>query len=101
MLRHIICILVAIALTGELASRMLVAQDTKCEGTIVKIEGESVTVKDRSEEQEMKIKPATKITHHGKPANAMDLKIGQQVRCVCQWNENEMICTSVEIVKEN
>ena len=100
MVRHIIAILVAIALTGELASRMLVAQDTKCEGVIVKIEGESLTVKEMNDEQEMKIKPATKIVHQGKPGSPMDLKVGQQVRCVCQWNENEMICTSVEILKD-
>jgi hypothetical protein len=100
MLRHIVSILVAVALMGELASRILVAQDTKCEGAIVKIEGENLTVKTVNDNQEMKIKPATKITHQGKPASMTDLKVGQQVSCVCQWSENEMICTTLEIMKE-
>ena len=100
MLRVIVCALVAIALVGEVASRVLVAQDVKCVGTIMKIEGETITVKDMTEEQEMKIKPATKITQDGKPASVMDLKVGQAVACVCQWNENEMICTTLEIMKD-
>jgi hypothetical protein len=101
MSRHILIALFVSLMVTLTVSRVSAAQDVTCEGTITKIEGESLTVKDMNGEKEMKIKPATKIVLVGKPVSPMDLKVGQHVKCICQWNENEMLCTTIEILKEN
>ena len=44
-------------------------------------------------------RPATKITSGGKPASAMDLKVGQKVKCLIQKVGEEMMCTSLEVMK--
>jgi hypothetical protein len=96
------CILnsvVAMLLVGCVAGMALAAEEVTVQGTIMKIEGEKVTVKDMEKEQPMKISPATKITSGGKPASAMDLKVGQKVKCLIQKVGDEMMCTSLEVMK--
>jgi hypothetical protein len=79
----------------------VVADDAKCAGTIVKIDGDTVTVKDMMQDaHQMRVEPATKITSGGKPVMATDLKIGQKVQCVCQRKDGAMICTSIEIMRD-
>jgi len=75
------------------------AEEVKCEGMITMIDGDHVTLKDATEEHQMKIEPATKIMINGKPGSAMDLKVGQKVKCVCEKKGEEMICTTLAIIK--
>ena len=51
-------------------------------------------------EQTLKVSPATKITSEGKPASAMDLKVGQKVKCLAQKVGEEMMCSSMAIMKQ-
>ena len=58
------CILnsvVAVIVVGCLVGVTLAAEEVTVQGTIMKIEGERVTVKDMEKEQQMKVSPATKI----------------------------------------
>jgi hypothetical protein len=80
--------------------RALAAEEVKCEGAIVKIVGENVTVKDATSDQQMKIEPGTQITSGGKPASAMDLKVGQKVKCICDKRNGQMVCTAMEIMRD-
>lgn len=99
MFRTILSTLVLVALTAGVVT-VAIGEELKCEGMIVKIEGEMVTVKDTVKELQMKIEPATKITSGGKPVMPTDLKAGQRVRCVCETKDNAMICTSLEIMRD-
>jgi len=76
------------------------AEELKCEGAIVRIEGENVTVKGGTSEQTMKVEPGTQISSGGKPVAAMDLKVGQKVKCVCDKRDGQMICTAIEIMRD-
>jgi len=76
------------------------AEEMKCEGAIVKIEGENVTVKGAMSDQQMKIEPGTRITSGGKPVGAMYLKVGQKVKCVCDRRDGQMICSAMEIMRD-
>lgn len=77
------------------------AEEIKCEGAIVKVEGENVTVNDGMGERMMKVEPGTQITSGGKPVAVMDLKVGQKVKCVCDRREGQMmICTAMEIMRD-
>src|SRR5438309_1248596 len=64
-------------------SRVALAEEVKCDGTITKIEGEKVTVKSGNQEHHMTVLPATKIILDGKAAKSTDLNVGQQVKCSC------------------
>jgi hypothetical protein len=86
-----------VAVIGGLAGRVAVAEEVKCEGTIMKIEGEKVTVKTpTNQEQEMLVVPATKIMLDGKAAKPTDLKIGQKAKCTCNKEGEKMTCNSIE-----
>ncbi len=91
---------IAIAAFALIISRAAIADEVKCEGAIVQIDGDTVTVKDMSKEHRMKIEPATKITSAGKPVMVSDLKVGQKVKCVCDKKDGGMICTSMEIMRD-
>jgi len=80
--------------------RLALAEEVKCEGTIVRIDGDNVTLKGATEEHQMKIEPATKIMINGKPGSPMDLKLGQKVKCVCDKNGDTMICTTLVIMRD-
>ena len=89
--------LVAVVSIGSYLSRVAWAEETKCEGTITKIEGEKVTVKTpTSQEQQMLVVPATKIMVDGKAAKPMDLKVGQHVKCTCDKEGTKMTCNMIE-----
>ena len=68
---------IAIAAFAFILARSAFADEVKCEGAIVAIDGDTVTVKDMTKEHQMKIEPATKITSAGKPVMVSDLKVGQ------------------------
>jgi ribosomal protein S1 len=94
--RCFMCFAVAAALSGGIASRVL-AQDTKVEGTITKIEGEKVTVRSATgEEQTMWVVPATKVTLDMKPGKPNDLKVGQRVACTCNKQDDRLTCSMIE-----
>lgn len=88
---------VALAVIGAFASRSVRAEQAKCEGTITKIDGEKVTVKDAgNQEQHMMVVPATKIMIDGKAAKPNDLKVGQHVKCTCNKDGDKMTCNMIE-----
>ncbi len=91
---------IAIAAGALILARAAVADEVKCEGAIIAIDGDTVTVKDMTKEHHMKIEPATKITSAGKPVMVSDLKVGQKVKCVCDKKDGTMICTSMEIMRD-
>jgi chorismate synthase len=99
MVRYILNIVVAMVLVGCVAGMTLAAEEVTVQGTIMKIEGEKVTVKDMEKEQPMKISPATKITSDGKPGSATHLRVGQKVKCLIQRVGDEMMCTSLDVMK--
>jgi hypothetical protein len=88
--------LAAAALFTVVASRVAVADDTKCEGKITKIEGNQISVKTTTEEHQLTVGPATKITVDGKPAKSTDLKVGQRVKCTAEKDGTKLTCTSIE-----
>jgi len=92
--------LLAIVLATSLAIQTSRAEDIKCEGTITTIDGDIVIVKDAMDEHQMKMEPATKIMFNGKPGTPMDLKVGQKVKCVCEKKGEEMVCTTLVVIKE-
>ena len=99
MVRFILSSIVAMVLIGCVVSATAAAEEVTFEGTILKIEGDKVTVKDAAKEQPLMISPATKITSGGKPGSAMDLRVGQKVKCLIQKMGDEMMCTSLEIMR--
>jgi hypothetical protein len=89
--------LVAIAAISSYFSRAALAEEVKCEGTIMKIDGEKVMVKSpTNQEQTMWVVPATKIMLDGKAAKPMDLKVGQHVKCTCNKEGDKMTCNMIE-----
>src|SRR4051812_18301111 len=90
----------AIAIVGSLATSVSRAEEVKCEGTITAIDGDIVLVKDAMDEHQMQIEPATKIIFNGKPGSSMDLKVGQKVKCVCEKKGEEMVCTTLVVIKD-
>jgi endonuclease YncB( thermonuclease family) len=91
---------IAIAAFTLILARATIADEVKCDGAIIAIDGDTVTVKDMTKEHQMKIEPATKITSAGKPVMVSDLKVGHKVKCVCERKDNMMICTSMEIMRD-
>src|ERR1051325_55926 len=91
---------IAVAAFVAIVAQTATAEEVKCEGAIVAIDGDTVAVKDMAKEHRMKIEPATKITSAGKPVMVSDLKVGQKVKCVCEKKNSSMICTSMEIMRD-
>ncbi len=91
---------IAVAAFSLSLTRAAFADETKCEGAIVAISGDTVTVKDMTKDHSMKVEPATKIMSAGKPVMVSDLKVGQKVKCVCETKNSAMICTSMEIMRD-
>ena len=85
----------ALALCAVVSTAVM-AEEVKCEGTIAKIEGTTVTVKAADAQHEMTLSPATKITLDGKPARSTDLKVGQKVRCTANKEGDKVSCTAVD-----
>jgi hypothetical protein len=103
MVRAIISTIVLVAFFGLFVHAA--AEEMKCEGAIVKIEGDNVTVKNSTAknepvEQMLKMEPGTQITSGGKPVSVMDLKVGQKVKCVGDQRGGQMICTAMEIMRD-
>jgi hypothetical protein len=86
-----------LAMVCTLTTRAARAEQVKCEGTISKIDGENVTVKDSANrDQQMQVVPATKVMLDGKPAKPNDLKVGQHASCTCDKQGDKMTCTTIE-----
>jgi hypothetical protein len=100
MVRAISGVIVLIVVFGLFVSAAAAAEEVKCEGAIVRIEGEIVAVKDGMNERVMKVEPGTQITSAGKPVMVSDLKVGQKVKCVCDQRGGEMICTAMELMRD-
>jgi hypothetical protein len=97
MCRFAISIVVALAVIGSFASRAARAEEAKCEGTIMKIDGENVTVKTATnQEHHLLVVPATKIMLDGKAAKPNDLKVGQHVKCTANKEGDKMTCNMIE-----
>jgi hypothetical protein len=97
MCRIAISMVVALAIIGSFAARAARAEQLKCEGTITKIDGEKVTVKTpTNQEEHMVVVPATKIMIDGKAAKPNDLKVGQHVKCTCNKEGDKMTCNMIE-----
>src|SRR5438094_5186346 len=61
---------IAIAALATILAGAAIADETKCAGTIITIDGDTVTLKDmvkEDQQHQMKIEPATKISSVGKP----------------------------------
>jgi hypothetical protein len=97
MSRFVLTAVIALAIVGSFGARIIRAEQVKCEGTITKIDGEHVTVKDsNNHEQHMTVVPATKVMVDGKAAKPTDLKVGQHVSCTCDKQGDKMTCTMIE-----
>jgi len=91
------CTVVALVMFAGLANRVALADQVKCEGTITKIDGEHVTIKDATnQEKHMTVVPATKVMVDGKAAKSTDLKVGQHVACTCDKQGDKMTCNTLE-----
>ena len=88
--------LLALSLVCMLTARIALAEEVKCEGTIAKIEGNSVTVKTADAEHQLTCAPTTKITLDGKPAKTTDLKVGYKVKCTGNKEGAKATCTSID-----
>ena len=96
MSKFAISLLVVAAALCTLAGKIALAEEAKCEGTIAKIEGNNLTVKAGSEQHDLTLSPATKITLDGKPAKSTDLKVGYKVKCAANKEGAKAMCTSVD-----
>jgi len=87
----------ALVLTGSFLIGLALAEQANCSGTITKIDGEKVTVKDASnQEHHMTVVPSTKVMVDGKAAKTTDLKSGQHVTCTCDKQGDKMTCNTIE-----
>jgi Cu/Ag efflux protein CusF len=97
MIRFALTSFVAFVIVCSLTTHVALAEQAKCSGTITKIDGEKVTVKDTSnQEHHMTVVPSTKVMVDGKAAKTTDLKTGQQVSCTCDKQGDKMTCSSIE-----
>ena len=96
MIRIALTSLLALGLVCMLAGSIALAEEVKCEGTIAKIEGNSVTVKTADEQHDLTLTPTSKITLDGKPAKSTDLKVGYKVKCTANKEANKAMCTAIE-----
>jgi hypothetical protein len=99
MVRALVSMMVMVTFFG-LFVHQAAAEEMKCEGAIVKVEGENVTVKEGMNERLMKLEPGTQITSGGKPVSVDDLKVGQKVKCVCDKRGGQMVCMTMEIMRD-
>jgi hypothetical protein len=97
--RALLSTIVVVLFLGLLAHTVS-AEETKCDGAIVKIEGENVTVKDAANERLLKVEPGTRITSGGKPVSVDELKVGRKVKCVCDKRDGQTVCTTMEIMRD-
>ena len=88
----VISSLVAALALFAVVTSVALAEEVKCDGTIAKIEGATVTVKAADAQHEMTLAPTTKITLDGKPARASDLKVGFKVKAVCDKEGDRVTC---------
>ncbi len=95
-----IAVVAALVGGGLLVERPALAEDMKCAGQIVRIEGVNVTVMEMAQEQAMKLEPGTKITSGGKPVMVGDLKVGQKVQCVLTRRGDDVICVAMEVMRD-
>jgi hypothetical protein len=97
MSRFVLTAVVALTLLVTFGARIVRAEQVRCEGTITKIDGEKVTIKDNNNhDQHMEVVPATKVMVDGKPSKPSDLKVGQHVSCTCDKQGDKMTCTTIE-----
>src|SRR5690242_18639191 len=97
MIRFALTSFVAFVIACSLTTRVALAEQAKCSGTITKIDGEKVTVKDTSnQEHHMTVVPSTKVMVDGKAAKTTDLKTGQHVSCTCDKQGDKMTCNNIE-----
>jgi hypothetical protein len=75
------------------------AEDAKCEGTIAKIEGSTVTVKTATDSHTLTCNDKTKVTIDGSPAKLSDLKVGQKVKCTGTKEGDKVTCTVIDASK--
>jgi len=74
-------------------SGIAVAEEAKCEGTIAKIEGNSVTVKATDgKERVLDVSPATQVKLDNEPTKSSDLKVGQKVKRTCDKTGDKLTC---------
>src|SRR5262245_54530587 len=85
----------ALALCAVVSTAVL-AEEVKCEGTIAKIEGTTVSIKAADAQHEVTFAPTSKITLDGKPARFTDLKVGQKVKCTANKEGDKATCTALE-----
>jgi ribosomal protein S1 len=96
MLRFALGLLMVVGLTLA-AGGIAVAEEAKCEGTIAKIEGNTVTVKATDgKEHVMDLSPATQVKLDDKPAKSSDLKVGQKVKCTYDKSGDKLTCRVIE-----
>ena len=90
-----LALLMGLALVVSVTSIAL-AEDVKCEGTIAKIDGASVTVKTATESHTLTVDDKTKVTLNGSAAKLADLKVGQKVKCAGTKEGTKVTCTSID-----
>jgi len=80
MSKIVVALLMGLALV--FSASIALAEEVKCDGTIAKIDGATVTVKTATESHTLTVDDKTKITLNGSAAKLADLKVGQKVKCV-------------------
>jgi hypothetical protein len=100
MFKPLLALLFAVVTLSTLSPAVVRAEEVTCDGSITKIEGEKVTVKTMSDEQQIVVEPATKIVVNGKPGNVTDLKVGQAVKCLADKRDGKIMCTSIEVMRD-
>ena len=96
MSKFVVALLMGLALVISASAIAAAAEDVKCEGTIAKVEGSTVTVKAAAESHTMTADAKTKITLDGSAAKVSDLKVGQKVKCTCVKDGAKLTCVSIE-----
>jgi hypothetical protein len=95
MSKLVICWLMGLALC-TVVTGVAYAEEVKCEGTIAKIDGQTVTVKTDTDSHVMATDAKTKVTLDGSAAKVTDLKVGQKVKCVGNKEGAKLTCVSIE-----
>jgi hypothetical protein len=97
MTRLVLSLLVvaAVVLTGT--GLLWAAEDTVThEGSIVKVEKDSMTIKAADAQQQIALAPTTKYTLDGKAAKLEDLKPGFKVKTTCKKEGTKFTAVSVD-----
>lgn len=98
MFRIVIGGLWGVTLISTLLVRAAIGEEVKIAGMLTKIEGQLLTVKTESGNEQMKIAPATKVIMNGKPMESRDLKVGQKVKGDCEKRGSEVVCVTLEVM---